>query len=33
MVHKIPFKKMMVLGFDVYHCSARKEQSLGGQEV
>jgi aubergine-like protein len=26
---KIPVKKLMVLGFDVYHCSERKGQSAG----
>ena len=26
---KIPVKKLMVLGFDVYHCSERKNESVG----
>lgn len=26
---KIPVKRLMILGFDVYHCSERKGQSAG----
>jgi len=26
---KVPLKKMMVVGFDVYHCSDRKGESAG----